>query len=144
MKLNRESPDPSEQELQQLEACRAYARMVNTLDPSHLGPWLADDLVYNSQWVFDEMRGKQTYLHYITSKFQAIRESGSQVRAEIAYTGLLGIGSCVIVGQTENQAGVLVLKMEDGKIASMCMCCVPAPEECTPTGEFPGLVNSSQ
>ena len=33
-------------------ALRAYARMMNTLDPSHLESFLAEDFHYASQWVF--------------------------------------------------------------------------------------------
>ena len=36
---------------------------------------LAADFEYASQWVFDTMRGADTYVDYLTSKFNAIQRS---------------------------------------------------------------------
>ncbi|MEE4254532.1 MAG: hypothetical protein V2I50_10885, partial [Desulfuromusa sp.] len=69
-----------------LEACRSFARMMNTLDVSHLIPWLADDMTYSSQWVFESIQGKEAYVDYITAKLETVRKSNSQVWAEIAHT----------------------------------------------------------
>ena len=46
---------PEDQDPVKLEACRAYARMVNTFDYSALEPWLADDMEYESQRVISKL-----------------------------------------------------------------------------------------
>ena len=125
----------------QLEACRAYARMINTLNADHLEPWLRDDLTYTSQFVFEDMEGKTRYMDYIRKKLDAIRRSGIVTVAEIAYTDIFGAGHCVAVGQDEENGkafgATLLIKMKDGKIREMSMCGVPAPSECRLTGERP-------
>lgn len=54
--------------LAEIEALRAYARMINTFDTEHLEPFLADDLRYNSQWMLSKMIGKEEYLKHIRAK----------------------------------------------------------------------------
>lgn len=122
-----------------LEACRAYARTINTLDVTHVEPWLHKDVVYESQQVFSEMRGRRRYVAYLRGKLQTIRKEGSLVRAEIAYTDACGVGPCVILsqGSEENWTHTVLFEMEGGKIKRLDMCLVPAPCECRRTGEQP-------
>ena len=123
-----------------LEACRAYARTINTLDFSHLESWLHKDLIYTSQQVFADIRGKRRYSAYLRGKLETIRRAGSYVRAEVAHTNACGVGPCVIIaqGSEENWTHTLVIeKMQDGLIREMCMCLVPVPSECRRTGEQP-------
>jgi hypothetical protein len=124
---------------EQLAACRAYATMVNRLDYKELEPWLHDDLIYESQWVFEEMRGKKRYARYIRGKLKTIRKMGIKTWAEIALTNAFGTGYCVILGQgsEEGWKATLLVQMLDGKIKRMDMCCVPSPHECRRTGEQP-------
>ena len=42
---------PEDRNPLKLEACRAYARMINTRDYNHIIEWLHADLKYNSSWV---------------------------------------------------------------------------------------------
>ncbi len=130
---------PEDEDPVKLEACRAYARMMNTLDFSHLEPWLAENMSYGSQWVFEEMHGKQNYADYIQKKLQAIRKDGARVWAEIAYTDAFGAGPCVILaqGNETDLTATLLITLRDGKIESMHMCFVPDPRSCRRTGERP-------
>jgi len=130
---------PPDTDPTKLEACRAYARMMNTLNPAHIESWLAEDVKYNSQWVMAEMVGKHQYMEYITGKIQTIKATGSRVWAEIAYTHAFGSGPCVVLAQEtpENLKATLLIDMTGDKICSMCMCCVPSPYECRRTGEQP-------
>jgi len=123
----------------ELEACRGFARMMNTLDVSHLTPWLADDMTYSSQRVFASLSGKEAYLNYITEKLETVRKANASVWAEIAHTEAFSAGPCVVLAQgtKDNLVSTLLLKLRDGKIVNMDMCAVPAPNECYRTGEFP-------
>ncbi len=129
----------SEDDDLKLEACRGFARMMNTIDVSHLTPWLADDITYSSQWVFASISGKEAYLDYITQKLEAIRKGSRPVWAEIAHTEAFSAGPCVVLAQgtKDNLVSTLLLKLQDGKIINMDMCAVPTPNECRRTGEFP-------
>ena len=120
------------------EACRAYARTINTLDVTHVEPWLHKDVMYASQQVFSEIRGKRRYVAYLRGKLQTIRKKGSLIRAEIAYSPL-GANPCVILAQwaEENWDHSVLFEMEDGKIKRIDMCIVPDPSECRRTGERP-------
>ena len=130
---------PEDTDPTKLAACRAYARMMNTLDSLHLAPWLADDCQYTSQWVMENIDGKDVYLEYIRGKLNSIKRTGSRVWAEIAYTDAFGAGPCVVLSQDtrDNLTATLLVKMTDGKISQMTMCAIPSPQECRRTGELP-------
>ena len=123
----------------QLKACRAYAKMMNTLDFSHLEPWLDDNLNYTSQWVFDEMNGKAHYSEYMRNKLETIKTKGERVWAEIGHTHAFSAGYCVILAQGEetNLHATLLITMNESKIQKMAMCCVPSPYDCQRIGERP-------
>lgn len=128
-------PDPA-----RLEACRAYARAMNTLDPSHLEPSLSpDDFTYSSQWVLENLRGKAAYLDYLKGKFETIKEANAPVWAEIGYTKAFGAGDCVLIAQKEhtNLVATVLIEMREGQIKKINMCGIPSPYECQRTGEYP-------
>jgi len=130
---------PEDKSPAKLEACRAYARMMNHLDFSHLEPWLDEDVKYTSQWVMDDIHGRDDYAKYIQGKLSAIRRSGKRVWAEIGYTEAFGAGPCVVLAQgtATDLAATLLVDLSGDKISSMTMCCVPSPHECRRTGEYP-------
>ena len=131
------------EESAKLEACRAYARMMNTMDASVIEPFLHDGLVYDSQSVWNAMSGKREYMEYIRGKIETIKRSGATVFAEIAHSTAFGYEPCVILaqGNEDNWVGTLLIKMEGSLIRSMCMCVVPSPYECKRTFERPGVMN---
>ena len=59
--------------LTEVDALRAYARMMNTLDPTHLEALLAEDFVYESQVVLQPLKSKKKFLDYIYPKLKTIR-----------------------------------------------------------------------
>ena len=126
-------------ELTELEALRAYARMMNTLDADHLEPFLAEDLRYNSQWVFEEMVGKKRFIEYIRPKLKVIAESGRRPYAEIGELGAYPFGNCIIMAQDnpDNLIATVLVRIQDGKISNLDMCAVPAPDSARRTGEYP-------
>ncbi len=135
--LDRKLPEDTSPE--KLEACRAYARMINNLNYAHLEPWLRDDLTYELQWVPEVMCGKERYASYVRAELDAIQKSGSRVWAEIAYTDGFEAVPCVILAKKfkENWMTTLLLEMEGGKIRGMVKCLSPSPNECRRTGEQP-------
>lgn len=128
------------QEIAKLGALKAYAKMMNTLQTEWLAPMLSEDFRYNSQWVFEEMRGKQKYLDYMRGKFRTITESGSRPHAEIGELQEYPFGYCVILAQNDvdNLIATVLVGVEGGLITRLDMCAVPDPHATKRTGEYPG------
>ena len=126
-----------------LEACRAYARMFNTLNYGALEPWSPDDFQYESQWVYSALESKAAYAAYIVPKMDLIRREGSRLWAEIAYVQAFqpgpGPGPCVVLAQDQRERlhSTLLLKMRGRQIQRADLCFIPAPESCRRTGELP-------
>ena len=87
--------------------------MMNTLETDCLGPFLADDLRYNSQWVFSEMIGKDEYLDYMRGKFERMAGSGRRPYAEIGELSEYPFGYCVIMAQDspDNLIATVLVRM---------------------------------
>jgi hypothetical protein len=113
--------------------------MINHLDYAYLEPWLHKDMVYESQQVFADIRGKRRYGNYIRGKLDTIRDAGARVYAEIAYADALGAGPCVIIAQGSelNWDHVVLVETENGKIKRLDMTIIPAPSECRRSGDRP-------
>jgi len=126
----------SQPQLTNLDALRAYARMMNHLSAEHFEPFLAKDFHYASQWVFEEITSKQAYLDYIHPKLETIRKSGSKVWAEIAE---LPDGPCVLMSQDskDNLQATVLISISENQIKRLDMCCVPPPQSARRTGEYP-------
>jgi hypothetical protein len=127
-------------ELTKIEALRAYARMMNTLDASHIEPLLDDDFHYASQWVLDEITSKPAYLDYIRGKLKTIAQSASPTYAELAELHpSYGGGPCLVIaqGSKDNLMATVLVAVEDGYIKRLDMCCIPPPSAAARTGEYP-------
>lgn len=122
-----------------LNACMAYARMLNTLDVAHIEPLLCDDVRFRSQWVFEEMVGKNKYLDYITAKLASVKRAGERVWAEAATTDTFQAGFCIVLSQGEEKQFVatVLLTMKEDKISAIDLCGVPSPEDCKRLGYTP-------
>ena len=118
---------------------RAYARMMNTLDVSHIEPLLDEEFRYSSQWMIGEIPSKQEFLDYIKPVLESIRQSGSRTCAEIAYTNAWGHDECVVIaeGEKENLGATVFAHVKDGKIRRIDMCGDPPPSATMRSGEYP-------
>jgi hypothetical protein len=139
--MSEESVSHDREQMSMLAACRAYARMMNTLDYRHLEPFLSPAFEYESQWVLEKITTKAAYAEYIKAKLRAISHSGQQVWAEIAYAETYPIGPCVLLyqGSRERAIATVLVDMHGNQISRIDMCMIPSPEECRRTGEFPGI-----
>jgi len=125
--------------LTEIDALRAYARMMNTLDASHLEPLLDDEFRYSSQWMIGELASKQEYLDYINYELLALRQAGKRAYAEIAHANAWGHDDCVTIaeGDKENLVATVFAHVKDGNIRRIDMCCDPPPSATMRTGEYP-------
>ncbi len=121
-----------------IDACIIVAKSFNNLDISVLQPYLAEDIRYTSQWVFDEMHSKVTFVDYLSHKFEAIRKSTTHVFAELARHG--GENDyCLVIAQGTKiyLSATMLIKIMNNKISQIDMCMVPSPEECVRLGIYP-------
>ena len=125
--------------LTEIDALRAYARMLNTLDISHIEPLLNDNFRYSSQWMIGEITSKQEFIDYIKPMLDSVKQSGSQVYAEIAVVQAWGHNECIVTaeGEKDNVMATVFAHVKNGKILRIDMCNVPSPSETMRTGEYP-------
>jgi len=122
-------------------ALRAYAKMMNNLDASHIEPFLADDFVYVSQAVFESISSKPDFLEYIYPKLETIRRADAPVFAEMGRIGAYGeIQTCVITAQYDrsNLVAVVLASVDGEHLTQLTVCTVaPPPEQAERSGDYP-------
>lgn len=129
---------------QERESLRMLAKSWNNLDVRFIEEQLADDVIYESQWVLKPIEGRQKFLTYLNSKFNAIKlamESEPMVvKAEIAFHPLNQNRPCIVLTQmakSEIRKTTVLIEMLKDKIKRIDMCFIPDPEEAELTGELP-------
>ena len=81
------------------------AKSWNNQSISYIANLLHDGFKYTSQWVFDEMVGKEKYLQHMDAKFQRIREgimqNGDSIEAAIGYCTQVELDKpCIVLSHT--------------------------------------------
>jgi len=129
----------AQMKLKEIDALRAYARMMNTLDTAHIEPLLDENFRYSSQWMIGEIPSKQEFLDYIKPMLLSFRQSGSRFYAEIAHTNAWGHDDCIVTaeGDKENLIATVFAHVKGGKIRRIDMCGDPPPSATMRTGEYP-------
>lgn len=129
---------------QEKEFLSQLAKSWNNLDISFIERELADDFIYESQWVLTPIEGKREFLSYLHSKFTAIKTAMElqtmTVTAEIALHPSMQNRPCIVLTQITSegirQVSVLV-NIQENKIKRIDVCFIPDPTEAVLTGEFP-------
>ncbi|MGW8158717.1 MAG: nuclear transport factor 2 family protein [Desulfoprunum sp.] len=122
------------------DAATAFAKAWNRLDCADFIHLLADDAVYESQWVFTPLEGKEGIADYLAGKMERIKASGKKVRGELstARAGNQFGKACVVLQQGENRDTDSVMVFEvDGDRIKRCDLCDPAFFDPDPTGIYP-------
>ncbi|MEN6572369.1 MAG: nuclear transport factor 2 family protein [Anaerolineaceae bacterium] len=109
----------------EFDAAEAYARAWNRLDCTEFVELLAPDASYASQWVFEELEGKEAIEKYLTNKIKAVKEGKDPIFAELttateSYPGK----DCVAMAQGDKQvvAAVVIFEVNDSRIKRIDMC----------------------
>ena len=128
-------------DISKLDAARFYARAWNTLDASVLESVLNDDVVMESQHVFEPLVGREAVLDYLTEKMETIQRSRSSVRifAELGDVHGPDLQPCVIVaqGQIDRLEAVVLFKVSGATITRIDICVIPDPRSAKRSGEYP-------
>ncbi len=129
---------------QETNTLRQLAKSWNNLDTSFIERELADDFIYESQWVLTPIEGKRHFLSYLHSKFTAIKTAMQSqtmtVTAEIALHPSMKNRPCIVLTQItaeEIRQVSLLVNIHDKKIKRIDVCFIPDPTEAVLTGEFP-------
>ena len=118
-------------------ALSAYARMINTMNVSHIIDLLSDHFQYKSQLVLNDISCKTDYLTFINATLNAIADSEVNVQAELGRYGHLG--DCVIVmrGGSMSIPNVILAKVENNHLTLLEVIIAPNIEQIKRSGLFP-------
>ena len=126
-------------------AATAYARACNRFDPSEFIELLAPDCRYASQWVFDELIGKNAIADYLIQKMQMVKAQSMKTQhvpilVELGKTTQGFVNrDCVIRGRdaSNNLVAAVLFKVNGGKIIRYDLC-LAKPLGIVRSGVYPG------
>jgi hypothetical protein len=123
------------------DAAIAYAKAWNRLDYTYLENYLAVDVVNESQYVLEPVKGKTNYIKFIKSKMANLKTRSSDYRVFVQLANVrdsLGIKrDCVVLAQGDEQYLVL-FETQNGKIKRIDLCLVPNHDSALKTEYYPG------
>lgn len=122
------------------DAAVAFAKAWNRLDCAEFLQLLAEEAVYESQWVFSPLEGKEVIANYLAGKMQKVKVSGKKVRAELSTARCANEygKACVLLKQGENRDtdSVMVFEVENDRI-KRCDLCAPEFYDPEQTNVYP-------
>ena len=130
--------------LTEATAAKAFAKAWNQLDPTEFIALLDANACYASQWVFEELVGREAIADYLVGKLRTVKANSveapqNKVYAELGITtaGFTG-RDCVILAQgaKEQVTAVVLFEVSDGQITRYDMC-MPELLNVARSGEYP-------
>lgn len=117
----------------EVDLLKTFAECWNTLDWIKLEPLLAEEVMYDSQWVTEFIHGKRAFLVYFSGKLETLKGSvtQTQVNAEprmvINYFDFTRKPCLEITQRThqETRQFHLLIEVLNGKIVKIDICFVP-------------------
>ncbi len=115
----------------------------NDLSTDHIESFLADDIIYESQFVMTPIKGKSAVIKYLKKKFRTIRkemrQNHSNHNADIGYLPLFNMRPCIVLSQTiadkKSQVTILI-EVRKSLISRIDICFIPDPCEVMFTSDF--------
>lgn len=131
-------------QLTEAMAATAFARAWNRLDPTEFVELLAPDARYASQWVFEELVGRDAIADYLIGKMRnakayAVNSSEHKVFAELGRTtkGFSG-RDCVFMAQGRKESVTAVVLFEViGERIKRYDLCIPQLLDVARSGVYP-------
>lgn len=146
MELLRDTPE--------IDLVYRYAEAWNVLDLDLFAPYMAEEVTYDSQHVFETLKGRDAVEAYLRQKMETIRYApGASVRAEIGFCGsqrgwtvqVLSAEvnrACVLMeqGASPEPVALVLLDVEEDRVKGISLCtAAPHPSTAQRTGIYPGL-----
>ena len=130
--------------LTEATAAKAFAKAWNQLDPTEFIALLDANACYASQWVFEELVGRDAIADYLVGKIRTVKANvvkapQNRVHAElgITTTGFSGRDCAVLTQGAEKEvAAVVLFEVSDGQITRYDMC-MPELLNVARSGEYP-------
>ena len=130
--------------LTEATAAKAFAKAWNQLDPTEFIALLDANACYASQWVFEELVGRDAIADYLGGKIRTVKANAvnapqDKVYAElgITTTGFSGRDCAILAqGAKENVAAVVLFEVSNGKVTRYDMC-MPELLNVARSGEYP-------
>lgn len=97
-----------------------YVNAWNALTADLLEPALDDNFRYGSMWVLTDLVGKHAYMDYIRGKFEAIRSSHSEVKAQKGYSPQTGLARVELL-QDGHRGAKIDVESNNGVMTSAYM-----------------------
>jgi len=117
----------------ELNLYKCLAQAWNELNTEHILPFMSEDIIYESQWVFSALNGKTEVLEYLNGKFETLRNSNdSKVKADLAYLPRMGMKLCLIMSQQLEEGlkeVTVLLEVKDNLISRIDICFLPDPAD---------------
>ena len=76
---------------------------------------LHEEMEYSSYWVYNTIKGKDSYLQYLREKYIAIKTSGKRIKAQLCYLK----GELQVCLWQNNEPVYLYIEIENDLISSM-------------------------
>ncbi|SHH81274.1 nuclear transport factor 2 family protein [Desulfofustis glycolicus] len=111
--------------LTESQAATAYAQAWNRLDCRKFLELLAKDCCYASQYVFEELIGREKISEYLVGKIQSVIATRSKVIAGLGALETPNPGrDCALLFQnnTEEITAVILFEVENGAIKRYDLC----------------------
>lgn len=106
-----------------MNAMDQLVTFYNSNDFSELKNILAENCIYRSQWVFDEICGKDQICEYLTAKSKVIAKSGCFPRARKVAISRPCQQEAIAISQGSAEVRVIMLlDIENGKIRAIDLC----------------------
>ena len=102
--------------------------------------YLTSETIYESQWVFSNLKGKREILKYFTEKLYTVKNSLTNVRAELTtMTNIYVDRPCVLMYQDSDEPKVIVIfEAEKARFKRIDMCGIlPTVNDAKRSGYFP-------
>lgn len=106
------------------------------LDTKYIEEYLDDDVIYESQWVFSSLKGKDKVIEYLNGKFDTIKKSEKEKKISmlslIGYVYSMSYKPCIILSQIiedEIVQATVLIEIRNNKITRIDVCFVPSTDE---------------
>ena len=106
------------------------------LDVKYLESFLDKNIIYESQWVFTPLKGKEKVIEYLQGKFKTIQReidlNQITLNTETGFIPSMNMRPCIILSQTigsELEKVTLLIEVKNSLISRIDICFIPSPED---------------
>ncbi len=103
----------------ELDIMNIYASAWNMRDAYLIAPYIDSSFHYTSDWVFDVLPGKTEFIEYFQGKLDAIKVSGSEVKAAVGVNDKSG--KFAILLEQDGDKAIIETEIKNGKLVQARM-----------------------